>query len=416
MTINYEQAAARYIAMAQQNLQANNFMRAAHCFLQVGDYASAMDWFAQASLLFTSQGDIEHGLQALQSYHHLKPNDRTLAYNILKLCQEHGQAPQVLLQILSDKEDIELALRSISIFSNITDDQCDKLINSMHQRFYEDGDKIVSMGELADSLFFVMDGNLNVTMKFNDKTKQLATLSAGDFFGEMGYFIGRKRTATVKASSSVTLLELPYTAIDELQKEIPSLKENMLLYYRQRVQITRLSLTPMFSGLSLNDIEILAQHASLLRVQPGEVLFQEGDTSKGVYLIYHGNIALSTSVENDEHVVAILNIGDLVGEISLVSDGKHTTTARAVIDSTVLMFDSSDLQSVYQHSAKFRKLLSKRKKIHLKCLQLSIEKEDNPFFMESSAELQEDSWEIITRNGMHTCDIDGIQQISTLYP
>ncbi|MCK5359888.1 MAG: cyclic nucleotide-binding domain-containing protein, partial [Gammaproteobacteria bacterium] len=78
-------------------------------------------------------------------------------------------------------------------------------------------DKLLfSRGKKADSLFFVLQGELNVQLdNGRGQTQRLATLRAGMAVGELALVTGQDRTANVLAISSTRLLELPYSQIPD---------------------------------------------------------------------------------------------------------------------------------------------------------------------------------------------------------
>ena len=62
------------------------------------------------------------------------------------------------------------------------------------------GDLIVKYNEIADKMFFVQDGNLEVLA--TDHFTTIAFLGAGAYFGEIGVLITGKRSLSIKALSN----------------------------------------------------------------------------------------------------------------------------------------------------------------------------------------------------------------------
>lgn len=72
---------------------------------------------------------------------------------------------------------------------------------------YNDGDVVFRQDEPADAVFFVVSGNVKVTVvSEHGKEAVLALLNAGDFFGEECLDAGRRREATVSAASACELV------------------------------------------------------------------------------------------------------------------------------------------------------------------------------------------------------------------
>ena len=65
------------------------------------------------------------------------------------------------------------------------------------------GETILNQGETGDSGFVVVSGTVEVSVGSGKAPKTLATLSAGDVFGEMSLIDPSPRSATVRALTDV---------------------------------------------------------------------------------------------------------------------------------------------------------------------------------------------------------------------
>ena len=87
---------------------------------------------------------------------------------------------------------------------------------------YEAGAMIVSAGTNADTFYIVSKGTVEVVLPRPNQSDVIATqLGPGKFFGEMAFFHGRKRKASVRASerAPVEVLTLSYDQLDQLLKQ-----------------------------------------------------------------------------------------------------------------------------------------------------------------------------------------------------
>lgn len=100
--------------------------------------------------------------------------------------------------------------------------QHDQLLWATHNtkvQKYEPGTMIVSEGTNADAFYIVAKGSVEVVLPRLDQSDVIALqLGPGKVFGEMAFFHGRKRRASVRASESgpVEVLTLGYAQLDEL--------------------------------------------------------------------------------------------------------------------------------------------------------------------------------------------------------
>jgi CRP-like cAMP-binding protein len=102
--------------------------------------------------------------------------------------------------------------------------------------------------------------------------------------------------------------------------------------------VDRLSRTSFFADASpalLQRVADSGQERSLIR---GDVLFEEGDPPDALYLVVDGRIAIAMSspIDRRESVVALMESGDLFGELGMLDNGPRSALARALEPSTVL--------------------------------------------------------------------------------
>ncbi len=71
----------------------------------------------------------------------------------------------------------------------------------------------------------------------------------------------------------------------------------------------------------------------------GDVLFSEGDVADSLYLVVSGRVAIAirNPIDQRETVVALMDSGDLFGEMSLLDEGSRSAMARALEPSVVFV-------------------------------------------------------------------------------
>ena len=86
------------------------------------------------------------------------------------------------------------------------------------------GEMIVRQGGSGDSLFLVARGVVRVTRQDGGLSRDLATLMAGDFFGEMALLHGTARSATCRAVTPCALYELKRSDLDAVREACPGIQ------------------------------------------------------------------------------------------------------------------------------------------------------------------------------------------------
>ena len=115
-------------------------------------------------------------------------------------------------------------------------------------------------------------------------------------------------------------------------------------------QIDRLSRTSFFADaptLLLDRVATAGRDRQLVR---GDVLFNEGDPPDALYLVGRGRIAIvmSSPVDKRESVVALMEPGDLFGELGLLDDGPRSGMARALEASEVLEIPYAPVRQLFE--------------------------------------------------------------------
>jgi len=68
-----------------------------------------------------------------------------------------------------------------------------------YTKVFREGEIFFFEGELGEEMFIIQSGKVGVYKKVQNLNKEIATLKAGDFFGEMSIILNEPRSATLKA-------------------------------------------------------------------------------------------------------------------------------------------------------------------------------------------------------------------------
>jgi CRP/FNR family cyclic AMP-dependent transcriptional regulator len=95
------------------------------------------------------------------------------------------------------------------IFEFLKPKEFKKILGICKIENYKEGQKIISKGEVSNTLYAVLKGTVNVTSQQpNGKETYISVIGQGDVFGEAGIFIKVKRTANVVSAGDTTLLSI----------------------------------------------------------------------------------------------------------------------------------------------------------------------------------------------------------------
>ncbi len=116
-------------------------------------------------------------------------------------------------------------LRTVPFFQGLPRDEFAQVADKLRSRTIPAGEAIIRQGEGGDSMFLIARGVVRVSVRQDGKERDLATLLAGDFFGEMALLHGEPRTATCRAVTPCALHELRREDFDEAARHCPAMQE-----------------------------------------------------------------------------------------------------------------------------------------------------------------------------------------------
>lgn len=103
-------------------------------------------------------------------------------------------------------------------------------------------------------------------------------------------------------------------------------------------------MAPLFAALNDDDAEALLESMSRTKVARGGELFREGVQGDTLYIITAGKVKLGRrSTDGRENLLAILGMGEMLGELSLFDPGPRTATASAVADTELAGLAHADM-------------------------------------------------------------------------
>ncbi|MEO8397257.1 MAG: cyclic nucleotide-binding domain-containing protein, partial [Chloroflexota bacterium] len=94
----------------------------------------------------------------------------------------------------------------------------------------------------------------------------------------------------------------------------------------------------IFSSFTDDQLDDLKLQGNEILLQDGDVLFREGDPAQGLFVILQGELEIVKRVGAQAVVLANVQAGSFVGEISLLTGLPHTAMARATMPSRCLQY------------------------------------------------------------------------------
>jgi CRP-like cAMP-binding protein len=107
--------------------------------------------------------------------------------------------------------------------------------------------------------------------------------------------------------------------------------------------------TLLFADVSEEHLTMIATAASERTLRRGDVLFTEGEEPDHIYIVTAGRIAIANkSIDGRESVVALMEPGDLFGEMPLFDGLGRSAEARALEPSGVVAIPYAPVRALYE--------------------------------------------------------------------
>lgn len=177
--------------------------------------------------------DAEHGVQVFET------RDSALEFMEEKVLEAAGWS--------RGESRPPLELSEIAVFQMLGPDATAELSPVVQRRSLAAGEVVFKQGEQGDELFFVRSGRIHIDMPLGaDKHHHLASISRGDYFGEIAFLDREARSANAHAHTAAELFVLKradFDAVVEKRGKIGSqLFEHLAKTIAQRLRLADVEL------------------------------------------------------------------------------------------------------------------------------------------------------------------------------
>jgi CRP-like cAMP-binding protein/Fe-S-cluster-containing hydrogenase component 2 len=220
-----------------------------------------------------------------------------------------------------------------------------KLTSSLAQRREDERD------EETDQRFIPIDAPVDLAYE-----NPVGELGPGDLFGEMTCMSLYPRSATVRAETDCTMLEMLRNVLDIMQRN-KNFRAQLDKSYRQRALDSHLRGIPVFASLPDDFLADLRNRVELVRCAPGEVICRQGELADSFYLVRIGFVKVSQAHPGGEMVLAYLSRGDYFGEIGLLEGDSRVATCTALDHVELVRISAEDFSKMVDRYPEIRKKL-----------------------------------------------------------
>jgi CRP-like cAMP-binding protein len=153
-------------------------------------------------------------------------------YLVNRILDERGAAlrhPALAKQYVLKKKQQESAallarLSKVELLRSLPPEEMEDILVCVSPVDLQAGETVFHRGDAGDALYLIDGGAVQILLSEGAHEQVLATLEAGQSFGEMALLTGEPRTATARASEATKLLRIDKEHFDELLERSPRLR------------------------------------------------------------------------------------------------------------------------------------------------------------------------------------------------
>eukprot|EP00854_Cymbomonas_tetramitiformis_P001443 gene1443-2064_t len=211
--------------------------------------------------------------------------------------------------------EMQNVLARSSFLSELSKGQRENLVAALEWKTFTDQEIIITEGEKGDKFFIIADGTVSVYKQTGAAKKTrgsdadggfersssigtisclgqlVATLDAGDFFGEKALLEDEPRAASVVAKGAVECAVLERKHFDDLLGPLKEVMKNNVLF-------TSMRNCPILDALNNSERQILIDQMQEETFKDGDTIMTQGEVGEKFYIVVYG--AVKVYVDNKE--------------------------------------------------------------------------------------------------------------------
>jgi CRP-like cAMP-binding protein len=113
-----------------------------------------------------------------------------------------------------------------------------------------------------------------------------------------------------------------------------------------------LARSPLFVGLPRRLLARLAPRFFEKTYRPGEIVFQEGDPGRALFVVVEGAVEITQATAQGDFVLRTLGPADAFGELALIDDSPRSASARVATPGRLLILYKSDFDALMDGNAR----------------------------------------------------------------
>ena len=272
-------------------------------------------------------------------------------------------------------------LRQFEILSHFSDLQIEQLTSCISRVRFQSGTLVFKEGETTTDFYLIDVGEIEIKRNTPYGCYTLASLKAGDVFGETSFIDAHARSGDAEITKDSVLFAINSTSIrpsisedqrftaalywaiwKSLSTKLRETNKTLSLFFTENstssLETHDTTKTPnnihvgitakrrLFTEQTLSPLEVnfLSTLSKEIRIPQGEHIFREGEEGDCMYVVLEGRIMISKNIFGaGEEALAFLERGSYFGEMALIDNQPRSADARAHQNSAVVLSVSREV-------------------------------------------------------------------------
>ncbi|HXH72932.1 MAG TPA: cyclic nucleotide-binding domain-containing protein [Mariprofundaceae bacterium] len=202
------------------------------------------------------------------------------------------------------------------VVDSVRDESEAKLVSRLFRHGYErgfaKGERICSLGDPASHMWLLLDGEVDVLIPHRRVTTMTGSHGRPCLIGELGYFTGMRRAASLICASAVRLIELPYQQIEEILGQEARLRPMLEHLFRHRLVMPVLSQHDIFKLINEVDRRRVTKLFENSAMRAGQVLIEQGAEEPNAFMVQSGTMLMTrVDARGEETLLGSMHPGDI---------------------------------------------------------------------------------------------------------
>ena len=283
---------------------------------------------------------------------------------------------KIFVQILGNLEEAHCftACTSCPLLAPLTDPQLMDLASSMRIENVRKGKMVIREGDLGKAFYVIISGYFEV--KKNGENMPLATLTRGDYFGELALLRNDRRSASVVSQSDDSKIAI--MTRQAFEKKIGNLFDLRHAWFKNS-----LKKVAIFSNLNEDEHEALFHELTDITFEKEDMIIKQGERSDSMFILESGEVDIFREENSEKVHLTTLFAGSYFGELGLISESDvRKATAIASKKSSVLVISKRTFEKRFGSLQNILKREAATKYFHESSLpQISIAKLEELSFL-----------------------------------